>query len=90
MRSVDVDFYADNAEWYAALVAPGRAATEGALRRLAGEDMQPKKRFGLGSAGKDDDTILAASPSRSRATLRSRSSPRSGPTMSLKRENCST
>ncbi len=37
------------------------------LRRLAGEDMQPKKRFGLGSRGKGDDTILAASPSRSRA-----------------------
>jgi hypothetical protein len=49
--------------------APG-ATRPPLLRRLAGEDMQPKKRFGLGSAGKDDDTILAASPSRSRATLR--------------------
>ncbi len=36
------------------------------LRRLAGEDVPPKRRFGRLSARKGDDTILTASPHRSR------------------------
>lgn len=36
------------------------------LRKLAGEDVPPKRRFGRLSARKDDDTILTASPHRSR------------------------
>ncbi|MBL0936883.1 MAG: hypothetical protein IBJ07_19245 [Rhizobiaceae bacterium] len=36
------------------------------LRKLAGDDAPPKRRFGRLSARKGDDTILAASPQRSR------------------------